>query len=141
MINVDADDRANLGMLEPEVLRPPVLLMTQAKISPPSTISDRDGAAGPVPPGSYPFGKSPYGLHDMAGNVAEWVIDWYTENGYGGLPLIDPRGATAGTNGLRVVRGGSFADPRFYARTYHRRAQPDTVASVTVGLRCVRDIR
>jgi formylglycine-generating enzyme required for sulfatase activity len=138
--NADGDDRANVGKLLPEPLRPALLSVGGVGMLP-STISDADGFAGPAPPGSYPFGKSPYGAYDMAGNVAEWVADWYSDKGYEGLSTIDPTGPSAGKNGLRVVRGGSFTEPRFYARTYHRRAQPQGVGTISVGFRCARDIR
>jgi len=133
--NIDADDRANRGEMQDEVERPVVFLPDHL----PSKLSDSDGSAGPAPPGSFPFGRSPYGVDDMAGNVAEWVADWFSENGYGGLSQIDPTGAGSGTQ--KIVRGGSFADPRFYSRTYHRRRQPPDTGTVNVGFRCARDIR
>ena len=100
---------------------------------------DVDGTSGPAPPGSYPFGKSPYGAVDMAGNVAEWVQDWWSQFGYTGLSLIDPRGVTSGP--FRVIRGGSFADPRFFSRVYYRNSQRPTLRSITLGFRCARDLR
>ncbi len=48
----------------------------------------------------------PWGLYHMAGNAAEWVYDWYDPQGYGGLELINPAGASDGKG--RVFRGGSF---------------------------------
>ena len=59
---------------------------------------------GIVPVGS--FTKNGYGLYDMAGNLAEWVHDWYDENYYANSPYKNPQGPAAGT--VRVVRGGSW---------------------------------
>jgi formylglycine-generating enzyme required for sulfatase activity len=66
--------------------------------------------AGPgdtTPVGAYPQGASPYGALDMAGNVWEWVADWYGEDYYRESPGENPLGPASGTN--RVVRGGSWA--------------------------------
>jgi eukaryotic-like serine/threonine-protein kinase len=56
--------------------------------------------------GSYPLGASPYGALDMAGNVWEWVNDWYDGNYYSISPGSNPPGPAGGT--YRVLRGGSF---------------------------------
>ena len=58
--------------------------------------------------GSYPAGASPYGALDMAGNVLEWVADWYHANYYAGSPARNPTGPASGA--YRVLRGGSLRD-------------------------------
>ena len=57
-----------------------------------------------TPVGSYP--PNGYGLYDMAGNVWEWVWDWYDSGYYAKSPGTDPRGPASGSN--RVERGGSW---------------------------------
>jgi formylglycine-generating enzyme required for sulfatase activity len=61
----------------------------------------------PLPVGSHPDGASPYGALAMAGNVSEWVADWYDGDYYSQSPLRNPQGPDSG--GTRVVRGGSFS--------------------------------
>ncbi len=63
---------------------------------------------GTLPVGSYPDGKSPYGVMDMAGNVSEWCCDWYGETYYSENVTNNPRGPEDGEE--RVLRGGSFYD-------------------------------
>jgi len=67
-----------------------------------------DGFAQWAPVGSYPGGASWCGAMDMAGNVWEWVGDWWSEDYYAHSPTDNPQGPDSGT--LRVARGGSWFD-------------------------------
>jgi serine/threonine-protein kinase len=78
----------------------------------------------PAPVGSRPEGDSPYGVKDMAGNVFEWVADWYSRTYYARAETTDPAGPDSGSR--RVLRGGSFVHPAFTLRvTVRGRYQPD----------------
>lgn len=68
-----------------------------------------------MPVGSYPAGAGPYGTLDMAGNVEEWVADWYGDTYYASAPAQNPLGPETGI--FRVVRGGSFNSKRVDVRT------------------------
>jgi formylglycine-generating enzyme required for sulfatase activity len=69
--------------------------------------SDRDiddGYPESSPVGAFPFGASPFGIEDMAGNVWEWCMDFFEP--YRGIPKVNPHGPASG--GKRVYRGGSW---------------------------------
>ena len=86
--------------------------------------------------GSYASGASPYGVHDMAGNVWEWVQDWYDPGFYRkDTMLTNPRGPAVG--GEKVLRGGSWweRDPAA-ARVTARHHQPPERTHNNVGFRC-----
>lgn len=70
------------------------------------------------PIGSYPDGHSPYGVYDMAGNVWEYVADYYNETYYQNAPNLDPQGPASGS--IHVLRGGSYSDYQEYARVANR---------------------
>ena len=97
-----------------------------------------DGYADTAPVGSYPSGASPYGVMDMAGNVWEWVNDWYGEDYYSQSPSTNPQGPETGT--FRVVRGGSWFNyvVGYDARsTFRYNDSPDDWDN-GYGFRCVR---
>lgn len=86
--------------------------------------------------GSYELGKSTYGVYDLAGNVAEWVSDWYDEDYYWGLPhdFFNPTGPSTGLD--RVIRGGSWADSAYAVRSANRNWRDPEEASQEIGFRC-----
>ncbi len=93
---------------------------------------------GADPVGSYPAGA--YGLQDMAGNVAEWVADWYSPVYYrqaeaGGL---NPTGPSVGSE--KVLRGGSWDARIFFARSPHRQSLAPDQQAFYVGFRCAADV-
>jgi formylglycine-generating enzyme required for sulfatase activity len=86
--------------------------------------------------GSHPAGKSPYDVDDLAGNVSEWVADWYAE-AFARSDVRDPQGPETGTG--KGIRGGGWYDPpdrlmaaqRYFASPEHR--------SDDIGFRCAAD--
>ena len=89
---------------------------------------------GTRPTGTYP--PNPYGLCDIAGNVWEWVSDWYTSDYYAGSDVRDPRGPESGN--MRLVRGGSWVNDNIAMLrcAYRHEVPPDTYA-YSVGFRIV----
>ena len=94
-----------------------------------------DGYADTAPVGSYPNGISPYGAYDMAGNVWEWVADWYQGNYYSISPAVNPSGPSSGE--YRVVRGGAWFSRGDAIRAAHRlRNVPTATYHLVGGFRC-----
>jgi formylglycine-generating enzyme required for sulfatase activity len=89
-----------------------------------------------VPAGSYPAGASPYGALDMAGNVWEWVADWWNFYYYDTSPGSNPIGPETGIP--RVMRGGSwYENPSYIRSAYRTRLQP-VISQEYLGFRCAR---
>jgi serine/threonine-protein kinase len=93
-----------------------------------------DGYALTAPVGSFPGGASPYGAMDMAGNVWEWMADWYDENYYSDSPYENPMGPSSGTE--RSQRGGAWYDNGSWVRTTVRHATSPLVRCDDLGFRC-----
>lgn len=96
-----------------------------------------------APVGSYEKGKSPYGLYDMAGNVGEFVKDWYSENYYSNSPSRNPQGPASGQ--YKIVRGGGWGVPHEEAlvrSSFRQWAGPTNISSFddsSRGFRCAHD--
>lgn len=83
-------------------------------------------------------GKSPYGLHHMAGNVAEWVNDWFGFDYYAYLPSRNPPGPSSGR--YKSVRGGSWKSKTIMLRTATRGGSIADQRSATIGFRCATSV-
>lgn len=93
-----------------------------------------DGFDRTAPVGSFPGGASPYNALDMAGNVLEWVADWYDSNYYSLSPSLDPTGPENGTQ--RSLRNGSWYTSEGTVRTAQRSRAEPTARLNTLGFRC-----
>jgi len=87
--------------------------------------------------GSYPRGVSIYGLHDTAGNVWEWVDDWYMRTYYSVGTKKYPKGPANGK--FKVLRGGSWVNFPDSLRSAFRRWSLPNVRFNDTGFRCAKD--
>jgi serine/threonine-protein kinase len=98
--------------------------------------------------GTYPAGASPFGVLDMAGNVAEWVNDFYSFN-YSLENVLNPTGPATSSSLNRVVRGGSLGDAEINIRVAKRSSVLGSNLNITpsslgdfsprIGFRCAAD--
>jgi formylglycine-generating enzyme required for sulfatase activity len=84
--------------------------------------------------GGYESGKSPYGAYDMAGNVKEWVNDWYDRNYYQISPLLNPQGPLSGES--KVLRGGAWLESDSFVYSTRRDVGDPTYTNYFIGFRC-----
>ena len=85
----------------------------------------------------YPTGAGPYGALDMAGNVWDWVNDWYGPNYFAASPSTNPQGPSGGT--FRVLRGGAWNNNAIaFIDSSLRDWQTSGYASNSLGFRCAR---
>ncbi len=95
-----------------------------------------DGFLFTAPVGRFPLGRSPFGVEDLAGNVWEWVEDWFAESFYARSPGTDPLNRTP--TGRKVIRGGGWGNDPSGLRSTLRHANPPDIGLSMVGFRCAR---
>jgi formylglycine-generating enzyme required for sulfatase activity len=96
-----------------------------------------DGYARTAPVGSFPAGASPYGALDMAGNVWEWVADWYDAHYYAHSPSHNPQGPDSGTH--RVLHGGAWSNDKWLVQSAVRDHYVPTETFSDTGFRCAQE--
>ena len=87
-----------------------------------------------TPVGSYPTGKSDYGVFNLSGNVAEWVRDWHFPEYYLFSPKENPPGPEKGH--YKIIRGGNWKNNAEDVRLTYRNATVPKARSKTIGFRC-----
>lgn len=87
-----------------------------------------------APVGSFPADTSGFGVSDMAGNVREWVADWYQWDYYLNAPSQNPTGPNSGVT--KVLRGGSWNDTAVYLRGTVRKNFLQESYDSNLGFRC-----
>ena len=100
--------------------------------------ASNDGYRYTAPVGHYAGDKSPYGAYDMAGNVREWVADWYDENYYKNSPTRNPPGPASGEQA--VLRGGGWVNTARNVRVPFRSRLEPAQRYGYVGIRCTKTV-
>ena len=89
--------------------------------------------------GSYRAGATPEGIYDLAGNIAEWVYDWYDENYYKNSEYANPRGPKNGVN--HTIRGGAWNSLSGYLRSSARYGYDEAKDFYGIGCRCAMSVQ
>lgn len=87
----------------------------------------------------YENAVSPYGVFQMAGNVAEWTADWYDPDYYKNAPNRNPKGPEKGTQ--KAFRGGGWIDSTPSVRPAQRNGADPNTKMNWLGFRCARDLK
>jgi formylglycine-generating enzyme required for sulfatase activity len=104
-----------------------------------NTSRSSEGNAGTQTVDAYPGGVSVYGAYNMAGNVSEWVFDFYQENYYSTPEAAGPNPKGPVSSDSRVVRGGGWDNVPLFARTVHRMNVDPKQPRASLGFRCAAD--
>jgi formylglycine-generating enzyme required for sulfatase activity len=103
-----------------------------------SPLDDGDGFSELAPVDAFVQGRTPEGIANLAGNVEEWVNDWYTD-GYPEADTVDPKGPQTGDE--RVIRGSSFIEGRAWMRSANRDKDVPSRRKPFRGFRCAKSDR
>ena len=98
-----------------------------------------DGHDVSAPVGVIKSDASPFGVMDGAGNVIEWVEDWYQENAYREAADMDPSSPEYGT--FKVLRGAGYASSGSDLRITSRNKMVPDFRDETIGFRCAMDLK
>jgi len=88
--------------------------------------------------GIYEKGKSPYGVYDVAGNVWEWVADWYEADYYAKSPARNPQGPETGI--YKALRSSGWQGETPQVRIFTRIKSLPTDRNNSTGFRCAQDV-
>jgi formylglycine-generating enzyme required for sulfatase activity len=89
------------------------------------------------PVGSKPTGSSKYGQLDLAGSMAEWVLDWYSTY----PSTCDNCANVSGATGYRVLKGGSWNGPASNLTAIYRNSYSADFRATSIGFRCARALQ
>jgi len=99
-----------------------------------------DGYKDTAPVGNYLSGASSYGALDLAGNVSEWVADWFSIDYYSTSPYINPLAVSPlGLDDMHTIRNGSWKSSGIDVRSTSRTNGAASGASNSTGFRCAMD--